>query len=47
MVVQEESEYIMVETLSDELVKGKAPEGVEVHEYDIDGLSLRLGLIKR
>ena len=47
LVFEEESEYIMVETLSDELVKGEAPEGAEVQEYEIDGLSLKLGLTKK
>ena len=47
LVFEEESEYIMVETLSDELVKGEAPEGAEVQEYEIDSLSLKLGLTKK
>ena len=40
-------EYIKVETLSDELVKGEAPDGAVVQEYEIDGLSLKLSLIKK
>ena len=46
-VFGEESEYIKVETLSDELVKGEAPDGAAVQEFEIDGLSLKLGLIKK
>ena len=47
LVFEEESEYIKLETLSDKLVKGEAPEGAEVQEYEIDSLSLKLGLIKK
>jgi isoleucyl-tRNA synthetase len=46
-VFDAESEYIKVETLSDELVKGDAPDGASVQEYDIDGRSLKLGLVQK
>ena len=46
-VFEEESEYIQVETLSDGLIKGDAPDGASVQEFEIDGLSLKLGLVKK
>ncbi|MBN2335492.1 isoleucine--tRNA ligase [Candidatus Bathyarchaeota archaeon] len=46
-VFAEESEYIMAETLSVELVRGEAPRGTAVREYVIDGLAVRLGVAKR
>jgi len=45
-VFVEEAEYIMAETLSVELVRGEAPGGAVVKEYVIDGLAVRLGLVK-
>ena len=47
LVFEGESEYIKLETLSDELVKGDAPDGAAVQEFEIDGLSLKLGLVKK
>ncbi|MBT3285259.1 isoleucine--tRNA ligase [Candidatus Bathyarchaeota archaeon] len=47
VVFDEESEYIKLETLSDELVKGNAPDGASVQDFDIDGRSLKLGLVKK
>jgi len=46
-VFVEEAGYIMAETLSVELVRGEAPKGAAVKEYEIDGLAVRLGLVKR
>ncbi|MHA1937445.1 MAG: DUF5915 domain-containing protein, partial [Candidatus Thorarchaeota archaeon] len=46
-VFTEESEYIKAETLSDELVKGKPPGDVTAQEYNINGLKVRLGLVKK
>ncbi|MFH0849311.1 MAG: DUF5915 domain-containing protein, partial [Candidatus Bathyarchaeota archaeon] len=46
-VFEDEAEYIMAETLSDELVRGEAPAGSAVQDYEIDGLSVRLGVVKR
>jgi len=46
-VFVEEAGYIMAETLSVELVRGEAPRGAVVKEYEIDGLAVRLCLVKR
>jgi isoleucyl-tRNA synthetase len=46
-VFNDESEYISAETLSDELVNGKAPKEAKVQDYEIDGLMVKLGLIKK
>jgi isoleucyl-tRNA synthetase len=46
-VFVEEAEYIMAETLSVELVRGEVPMGAVVKEYEIDGLAVRLGLVRR
>jgi isoleucyl-tRNA synthetase len=46
-VFNDESEYISAETLSDELVNGKAPKEAKVQDYEIDGLIVKLGLIKK
>jgi isoleucyl-tRNA synthetase len=46
-VFVEEAGYIMAETLSVKLVRGEAHEGATVREYEIDGLAVRLGLVKR
>jgi isoleucyl-tRNA synthetase len=46
-VFTEESEYIMVETLSDTLIKSKAPRNAVTQIYEINGLELKLGLIKK
>ena len=39
-----EREYISAETLSATLIKGNPPQDAHTEEYDIDGLTLRLGL---
>lgn len=46
-VFSDESEYIMAETLSDELHKGEAPENATTQHYDIDGLEVKLGVVKK
>jgi isoleucyl-tRNA synthetase len=46
-VFEEEAEYIKAETLSVELIGDEAPRGAAVKEYEIDGLSVRLGLVKK
>ncbi|MCW4050205.1 MAG: class I tRNA ligase family protein [Candidatus Bathyarchaeota archaeon] len=46
-VFTKEAEYIQTETLSDKLVKGDAPKGASVQEYDIDGQKLKLGLVRK
>ncbi len=46
-VFEVEADYIRLETLSDKLVKGDAPEGAATQQYEIDGLDLRLGLVKK
>jgi isoleucyl-tRNA synthetase len=46
-VFNDESEYISAETLSDELVNGKAPKEAKVQDYEIDRLMVKLGLIKK
>jgi isoleucyl-tRNA synthetase len=45
-VFNEEAEYIMAETLSDELINGKAPADAKAQDYEIDGEEMRLGLQK-
>jgi hypothetical protein len=37
----------MAETLSVELVNGEAPAGAKVQGYDVDGLSVRLGVLRK
>jgi isoleucyl-tRNA synthetase len=46
-VFNDESEYIMTETLSDLLMNGEAPIGATVQSFEIDGLDLKLGLVKK
>ena len=46
-VFKEESDYIMAETLSDELVNGRPPSNAKVQDYDIDGLEVKLGVLRR
>ena len=46
-VFQDEADYIMAETLSDELKQGKAPESTHSMEYEVDGVTLKLGLIRK
>jgi isoleucyl-tRNA synthetase len=46
-VFSEESEYIMTETLSDEIKKGDAPEGATAQHYDIDGLDVKLAVLRK
>lgn len=45
-VFHEEAEYIMSETLSDELLAEEAPDDAVVQEFEIDGRKLRLSLIR-
>ena len=45
-VFETEGEYIAAETLSKELRRGEPPEGAYKGEFDIDGLKLRLGLVR-
>ena len=46
IVFEKEGMYIATETLSFELRMGEAPENAYTGDFDIDGLKLRLGLIK-
>jgi isoleucyl-tRNA synthetase len=46
-VFNDEAEYIMTETLSDELVNGVAPAEAQVQDYEIDGLRVKLGVIRK
>ncbi len=46
IVFEKEGMYIATETLSVELRMGEAPENAYTGDFDIDGLKLRLGLIK-
>jgi isoleucyl-tRNA synthetase len=46
-VFQKELDYIMIETLSNELIKGEAPKNVKIQEYEIDGLRIRMGVEKK
>ncbi|MCW4014714.1 MAG: DUF5915 domain-containing protein, partial [Candidatus Bathyarchaeota archaeon] len=46
-VFNDESEYIMAETLTDELHNMEAPEGATAQHYDIDGLEVKLGVVKK
>jgi len=45
-VFEAEGEYIAVETLSDVLHRGEPPQSAYVGEFDIDGMKLKLGLIR-
>ncbi len=45
-VFEMQNDYIASETLSLKLVKGEAPEGGFTGEYDIDGVKLKLGLVR-
>jgi isoleucyl-tRNA synthetase len=47
IVFTEESEYIMTETLSDVLTKSEAPDNAVIQSYEISGLKVKLGLIKK
>jgi isoleucyl-tRNA synthetase len=42
-----EAEYIMAETLSGELINNKVPAEATAQDYEIDGLEVRLGIIKK
>jgi len=44
---EEEAEYISAETLSTALHHGEPPEGAYTGEFDVDGLRLELGLVRR
>ena len=46
-VFQDESYYIKTETLSDELIKGEAPEKSIIQVYKINGLEVRIGVVKK
>jgi isoleucyl-tRNA synthetase len=46
-VFEDEAEYIMAETLSVELVAGEAPAEAKAQSYDVDGLSVRLGVLRK
>jgi isoleucyl-tRNA synthetase len=46
-VFEDEAEYIMAETLSVELVRGEAPKGSMAQNYEIDGVSVRLGVVRK
>jgi len=46
-VFDEEADYIRLETLSNKLIKGEAPEGASVQEFEIDDKKLKLGLVKK
>jgi isoleucyl-tRNA synthetase len=46
-VFREEEEYIMEETLSDRLEKRQAPSGATVEDYEIDGLWVKLGVVRK
>ena len=46
-VFNEEAYYIMTETLSDELVNGMPPSNSKVQDFDIDGLNVKLGVLRR
>ncbi len=45
-VFEAEGEYIAAETLSRRLHQGAPPEGAHVGEFEIDGLKLRVGLVR-
>ncbi|RJS90391.1 isoleucine--tRNA ligase [Candidatus Bathyarchaeota archaeon] len=45
-VFQIHSDYISAETLSKALIEGEPPEGAHTAEFEIDGMRLRLGLVK-
>ena len=46
VVFEAEGEYIAAETLSRKLLQGAPPEGAHVGEFEIDGLKLRVGLVR-
>ena len=46
-VFNDEGEYIMAETLTDELHNEEPPKGSTTQHYDIDGLEVRLGVVKK
>ena len=46
-VFNDEADYIMAETLSDEIVNGRPPSNATIKDFDIDGLDVKLGVIKR
>jgi isoleucyl-tRNA synthetase len=45
-VFQDESHYIKIETLSKELIKAEAPKNATVQVYNIDGLRVKIGVVK-
>jgi len=45
-VFEAEGEYIAIETLSDTISRGEPPPEAHTGEYDIEGLRLKLGLIR-
>lgn len=45
-VFKDEADYIMEETLSDELINAASPNNATVRDYEIDNLEIRLGVIK-
>jgi isoleucyl-tRNA synthetase len=45
-VFETEGEYIAAETLSRAMLRGEPPEGAHVGEFDIDGLKLKVGLVR-
>jgi isoleucyl-tRNA synthetase len=45
-VFNDEAQYIMTETLSDELVNSEAPTLAIVQDYVINGLNVRIGVVK-
>ncbi len=46
-VFKEQTEYIMSETLSNKLIKGDAPKDASLKLYEIDGITLKLGLVRK
>jgi isoleucyl-tRNA synthetase len=46
-VFQDESNYIKTETLSNELINSEAPENATVQVYTIDGLEVKIGVVKK
>jgi isoleucyl-tRNA synthetase len=46
-VFKNEAKYIMAETLSDELISGKSPFSATTKDYEINGLKVRIGVIKK
>ena len=47
VVFNEEAAYIMTETLCDVLKKSEAPSIAVIQSFDINGLELKLGLLKK